>query len=189
MWVQTELTDLIPHSDFSHITTIQIYACLHCYFIIRGKVHMYVDTTVVWNVLYTADNCKLENGDTGDRHNGNGLPFLDTQPELCNRKITWNLTLQTAPLLTLQFHMHDRSREVGISTNGMLSNYQMHAVESSFNDDSTAPPIVATNNKPEIHTAFRWISANISDLQCINTQRGQVCLSQNQNFVSTWIII
>ena len=39
---------------------------------------MYVDTTVVWNVLYRADNCKLE---TRDRHNGNGLHFLDTQPD------------------------------------------------------------------------------------------------------------
>jgi len=45
------------------------------------------------------------------------------------------------------------------------SNHQMHAVKSSFNDDGTAPPIVATNIKPETHTAFRWISANIPDLQ------------------------
>jgi len=72
-----------------------------------------------------------------------------------------------------------------LSTKGMLSNHQVHAVKSSFDDDGTAPPPVATNIKPEIHTAFRWISANIPDLQCINTQRGQVCLSQNQNFVST----
>jgi Na+/H+ antiporter NhaB len=92
----------------------------------------------------------------------------------------------TAPLLTLQFLMHDRYTELrDISTKGILSNHQMHAVKSSFND-GTALPIVATNIKPEIHTAFRWISANTSDLQCIiNTQRGQVCLSQNQNFVST----
>jgi len=75
--------------------------------------------------------------------------------------------------------------KLGISTKGMLSNHQMHAVKINFNDDDTAPPIVATNIKPEIDTAFRWISANISDLQCINTQRGQVCLSQNQNYVST----
>jgi len=72
-----------------------------------------------------------------------------------------------------------------ISTKGMLSNHQMHAVESSFNDDGTAPPTVATNIKPEIHTAFRWIPANTQELQCMNTQRGQVCLSQYQNFVST----
>jgi len=70
-------------------------------------------------------------------------------------------------------------------TKGMLSNHQMHAVKSSVDDDGTAPPTVATNIKPEIHTAFRGISANIPDLQRINTQRGQVCLSQNQNFVST----
>ena len=71
-----------------------------------------------------------------------------------------------------------------ISTKGMLSNHQMHAVESSFNG-GTAPPTVATHIKPEIHTAFRWIPANIPDLQCINIQRGQVCLSQYQNFIST----
>ena len=44
MRVQTELTNVIPHSDFSHIKTIQIYACLHCYFIIRGNVHMCMRT-------------------------------------------------------------------------------------------------------------------------------------------------
>jgi hypothetical protein len=38
-----------------------------------------------------------------------------------------------------------------INTKGMLSNHQMHAVESSFND-GTALPTVATNIKPEIHT-------------------------------------
>jgi len=74
--------NLIPHSDFSHIKTIQTYACLHGYFIIRGNVHMCIDTTVVYNVLYRADNSKLEIGGIRDAHTMEmiGLPFLDTQP-------------------------------------------------------------------------------------------------------------
>lgn len=155
----------------------------------RQHSHVCTDTTVVWNVLYRANYCKLEiRGIRGQTLNRNGLPFLDMQPELCNTKITWNLTLQTAHLLTLQFLMHDIFRQLRYQHQGNAANHQMHAVQSSFMTIALYLQLWP-NSKPEIHPAFRWISANISDLQCINTQRGQVCLSQNQNFVSTWIII
>jgi len=80
------------------------------HFIIRGNVHMYIQTSR-WSEMccteMTTVNWKL--GGYGTNKLGmNGLPFLDMQSEPCNTKITWNLTLQTAHLLTLQFLMHDR---------------------------------------------------------------------------------
>jgi hypothetical protein len=94
---------------------------------------MYINTTVVWNVLYGADNCKLKIGGTGDRHTM-GMDYLSWTRNL-------NYVIQRLhKIWHYKHHLHllcnslcmtDYLDNLDISTKE-TSNHQMHAIEKQF---------------------------------------------------------
>jgi hypothetical protein len=98
---------------------------------------MYIDTTMVWNVLYRADNCKLKIGGRGETHTtGMDLSWTRNLNYVIQRlhKI-WHYK-QHLYLLCNSLCMTDLDN-LDINTKE-TSNHQMHAVKSSFNDNGTS---------------------------------------------------